>query len=268
MREIPDGMGKHPGFLFELARQKRRGVSGLDADELRKVAREQWPKMADEEIGRAVEKAIEWRARTQRRLDPATTDVQDPRREGGDMPSTAEMRTFIEALIDDDPAIGYDEINREVGKRFETDVSQYQTSQIARHIRTDRKDGNARQPEARAPDAPSAEDAEPDAGPATEPVEGGVSGPPARQPRTTPVEVTPPAASGGNGDVEYSERTTHERRLAIGRRTDRVQVDVDPESGRARLFIDVEVDRVSAYRIQAAVLSALADAAEAEAEVA
>lgn len=70
-------MDYYPSLLLIHARQVR-GVSGLDADELREIATAHWPSMGAESIDRIVERAIEQRDAGQRRIDPKTVDLKHP----------------------------------------------------------------------------------------------------------------------------------------------------------------------------------------------
>ena len=221
-----------PGMLL------LKATPGAGADELAELAEKTWPKMEAERRAKIVQRAIEVQEEKRgRRVDPADVEglVHPSRRdETMAVPSKSQLWAFIRALIEDDPEIDYGEINQEVNKWSDEEVSRSKTSQIARAIREETEAPAAAEPaETVALEASSS------------------NGHQVTQERKT---VDVPADR-----VEVSERASLERRVDFGARTNRVQVDADPESGHARLFVDIGgLTAAAAWRIAAAVQTELA----------
>lgn len=144
-------MDYYPSLLLIHARQVR-GVSGLDADELREIAAEHWPSMGAEWIDRIVRRAIEQRDSEQRRIDPATVDLQHPRaREAMTVATTANIQKRIRTELQERPEATNDELYEAVHEQF-PGVSRRQLGINAGHVRREMEaqpstNGNGAKPE-------------------------------------------------------------------------------------------------------------------------
>lgn len=231
-------MDYYPALLLIHARNDR-GSSGLDAEGLRQVAREHWPKMTAEWIERVVERAIAQRSEGQRRIDPKTVDLKHPSvREREFMaasrtakgPAKEEVAEFVRVQVTAEREIDNEELHRRACKHFSADVSRARTSALARKVRdslSPSTNGSSKKPK------PATSESRPKPPPAQK-----VSEAPA--PKATPPAsriVTP------KGD---------------GRLGNTLQLSEDLD-GFVRLFVDMRgLEKTTAHRAAAAVHAALA----------